>query len=168
MVITYADIVESVKRVVKWSTISGSFTEVDLLYYIEDAYARVQVDYPSITSYTFSIGATPAASTITPAPDIVDKVLLSTRAGFNVLHAYGVELIGDAVMIRAGSISLDTSKALRSHGVHLDRLAKDYDDLIDNLNINGKTSDTDSAGTRVDNYISTYSQIGNKDSESLI
>ncbi len=165
--ITYSDIVESTKRVLNWSVISGTFTEVDLLHYISDSYANIQVNYPDITSYTFDIQATPAASTISPAPDLVDKVLLATKAAFKTLFAYGVELTGDAILIRAGSISVDTSKALGGHGINLDVLAKEYDDLIMDLRINGKSSDSVTRGVRIDAYISTTRDVGNKASDSL-
>ncbi len=167
MAITYSDIVESTKRVLNWSVISGSFTEIDILHYIEDGFANVQVNYPDVETYTFDIGATPALSTISPAPDLVDKVLLATKAAFKTLFAYGVELTGDAILIRAGSISVDTSKALGGHGVNLDVLAKEYDDLIMDLRIHGKTSDSLTRGVRIDNYITTEGDVGNKASDSL-
>ena len=168
MAITLVDIADRVKRIVKWSSISGTFTELDLAFYIEDAYGVVQLDYPDLDTYTFTIGSTISGSSISPAPDIVDKVLLATRAAFEVLFSYGVEIIGDAVLLRAGSIMLDTSKAIKGQGINLDTLNKDYKRLIDNLNINGKSSSSSDIGVRIDNFITRQGDIGNKDSESLI
>lgn len=168
MPVTYTDVVESVKRMTKWSVISGSFSEVDLMHYIQDGYVSVQVDYPDIVAYTFTISGTAAESSIAPAPDIVDKVLLATKGTILTLLAYGNEVAGDAILIRAGSISVDTSKSLAGFGFNLDRIENDYKDLVTNLRISGKTSDTTTKGIRVDNYIQRQGDIGNKDSESLI
>ncbi len=166
--ITYSDIVESVKRTAKWSVISGSFVETDILNYIEDSSAYISVDYPDFTVFTFGISGTILASTITPDPDIIDKVLLAVKASELIVEAWGLEQIGDAVMIKTGAIVLDTTKSLRAHGINLDHLNNEYMKLTDNLNRNGKSTDTSSMGVRIDNFISKRSDIGNKDPESLI
>lgn len=159
-----SDLVSTTKRVAKWGVISGSFTESDLMYYIEDAYGEVQLAYPDLTVYTFTIESTVSGSSVSPELDIVDKVLIGTKAGLNVWYAYGQELIGDSIMIRAGSISLDTSRSLRAHGINLDFLEKQYKDMVQNLNIHGKTSDSLTKGIRLDSYISYKGESGASDS----
>jgi len=161
---TFSDIVESVKRIVKWSVISGSFTDADICYYVEDAYAQVQVDYTDMTAYTITIVTDSSDSIISPAPDVIDKMLLALKASFYIADAYYLETIGDAILIRAGSISLDTSKSLEAHGINLNYLKKQYDDLVMSLNINGKSSDSTSIGNRVDNYVTTTTDITTNDS----
>jgi hypothetical protein len=148
--ISLIDIRDATKRIVNANVLSDAgLTDTELLYYLDDSLGYIQMDYPDFTVFTINL----ITSGITPEPDVIDKALMSIKAAQLISFDLGAERIGDAVMIRAGSITLDTSKSLRAHGIEFDRLDKMYDDLVQNLNMNGKSTETNVLGSRVDNYI---------------
>ncbi len=150
MAITLLNIRDATKRIVNANVLSDAgLTDTELLYYLDDSLGYIPTDYPGFTVFTINL----ITSGITPEPDVADKALMSIKAAQLVMFDLGMEIIGDAVMIKAGSITLDTSKSLRAHGLQLDRLLNMYKELATNLNINGKSTESVTLGTRVDNYI---------------
>jgi hypothetical protein len=148
--ITLLNIRDATKRIVNANVLSDAgLTDTELLYYIDDALGYIPADYPEFTVFTINL----ITSGISPEPDVADKALMSIKAAQLVMFDLGMEIIGDAVMIKAGSITLDTSKSLRAHGLQLDKLIDMYKELTTNLNINGKSTESAILGTRVDNYI---------------
>lgn len=128
--------------------VSGTATrsQVELFEYQKDALPEIQQDYPSFTTFSIS------GSSITPAPDIVDQRLIVLKVAENITLENYQENVGDAILIRQGSINLDTSKGTRYYADLLDRIKDRYDQLIMSLNMNGKSSTTTSIGLRIDNY----------------
>ncbi len=152
-------IVDRAKRLISKAVVSGTYTDTDMEYYVQDATGMIPLDYPSFSAYTVIIG-----SGISPSPSITDFTLLSLKTAILAHNAHVIEMIGDAVAIKAGSISLDTSKSLRAKGMEADRLEKQYKQMIDNLLIN--LSGSSSSGYRLDVYKTIKDE--EEDSESLI
>jgi hypothetical protein len=148
--ITLLNIRDATKRIVNASVLSDAgLTDTEILYYIDDSLGYIPADYPDFTVFTIDL----VASGITPEPDVADKALMSIKAAELIMFDLGMEVIGDAVMIKAGSITLDTSKSLKAHGIQMDRLQDMYEKLTTNLNINGKSTESAVLGTRIDSYI---------------
>jgi len=152
------DLTSRVTRLLSDTIVSGTYTENELRYFVQDATAAVPFDYPDFTTYTVDV-----TTGITPSPTKADGYLLSLKAA--VLAYFGIcqELIGDAVAIRSGSISLDTSRSLRAKSLEFDRLENSYNKIIDNLLTN--ISGADTSGYRVDIYQTLDNEVS--DSESL-
>jgi len=152
-------IVNRITRLISDTVVSGTFDTTELEYYAQDALPYIETDYPDFSTYTVVIG-----SGISPAPTRLHASLISLKGAYLALQAVMQESLADAILVRAGIISLDTTGALRQRGFELDRLEKQYQALVDKLAIDyGNTSG--SSGHRVDVYIEIDSDTGNEDSE---
>jgi len=151
---------ERVKRLINQEVISGTHTNTDLEYYIQDANLMVDLDYPSFGSYAITIG-----SDISPSPSNTDAILLSLKAASLAYTAIAVASVADAIMVKAGSISLDTSRSLKGHSEIMNKFGGAYKDLIDRLFIDANAAST--CGYRLDSYLEVESQENSEDSDSL-
>jgi len=154
-------ITNRITRLISDTVVSGTFDSNELEYYAQDALPYIETDYPDFTSYTVVVG-----SGIAPAPTRRDASLISLKAAYLALQAVLQESLADAILVRAGIISLDTSKSLKDRTESVKMLNKQYQDLVDKLAIDyGNTSG--SAGARIDVSIEVDSDTGNEDSDSL-
>ena len=160
---TLTTIVSRVERMVT-SGVAANFTDTELQLFCEDAISEIELDYQDFANYVITTGD---PGSISPTPDKIDALLISLRAVCNMVNALNQEAVGDAILIRTGGITLDTSRALRARGIEADRYEKWYRRLITNLLKDGKSSSTSSIGHRIDNYISVESEMCREDSESL-
>lgn len=158
---TISTIRNRVKRLLS-SRVASGVSDNDIDFYVQDAVGMIELDYPAFTNYVVIAG-----TSIAPEPDHVDSVLIATKGASLVVNSLNQRAIGDAVLIRTGGITLDTSKSLRARGIEANRFERMYDGLLQSLIINGKGSSTTTYGYRIDNYIETNSQIGNISSDSL-
>lgn len=139
-------LVNRVKRVISPTVVSGTFTDTDIQYYIQDANELIGFDYSNFGTYVVTI-----SDSIVPSPTATDSNLLTLKASELAYSAMIHESIADAVMVRAGSITLDTSKSLGAFTEALKNMRAQYKDTIDNLIINGDSA-TSAGGYRLDNY----------------
>lgn len=153
--------VAKIKRFVNKTVVSGTFTDTELEYYLQDANSIVDLDLPDYGTYTITVG-----SGIKPEPTDADLTLLSMQAAILVYTSIMQESVADAVMVKAGSIALDTSKSLKGLSEALNSLKARYSSTVDNILINGSATST--AGYRTDLYIETQADVGNESSDSLI
>lgn len=150
-------IVARIKRFLSNTVVSGTYSDTELEYYAQDALAFIEQDYPSFDTYTITI-----TSGISPTPTSTDSVLISLKAASLAYDAVVLESLGDAIMVKAGAIQLDTTRSLRYKGLAGNNLALQYQKMIDSLNINEINT---SGGTRIDNYKMTDNDV--EDDESL-
>lgn len=153
--------VAKIKRFVFKSVISGTYTDTELEYFVQDANDIVNMDLPDYGTYTVTVG-----SGIKPEPNNTDLTLLSMQAAILVYTSILQESVADAVMVKAGSIALDTSKSLKGASDALNSLKSRYTSMVDGILINGTSDST--FGYRTDVYIEVQSDSGNENSESLI
>jgi hypothetical protein len=153
------NIVSRIKRLLNTTVISGTYTDTDLEYYTQDAVSFVENDYDGFGDYEVII-----ASGIFPVPTDLDSVLLSLKGASLANISLIQGSIADAIMVKAGSITLDTTKALRQKGAEADRIEKMYQNIIDNLLMD--VVGASSIGSRIDNYISYSNE--EKHAESLL
>jgi hypothetical protein len=127
-----------------------------LEYYAQDAIILIGYDYANFGSYII----TPTIGFDT-VPSELDSMLISLKGAALANLALVQESIADAIMVRAGSISLDTTKALGAKGREANRLEAIYDKIINNLLLD--VTGASNVGYRVDNYISYINeQINSK------
>ena len=160
---TLATIVSRVQRMLHPAVASG-FAVSEIHGYCQDAVYDIELQYQDFANYTITTGS---PGSISPTPDGVDALLIAVKAASNMVTALNQEAVGDAILIRTGGITLDTSRALRARGIEADRYEKWYQRLVTSLLKDGKSTSTSSIGHRIDNYIETDSQVGREDSESL-
>ena len=160
---TLATIVSRVERMLHPAVASG-FSTGEIQNYIQDGVYEIELDYQDFANYTITAGS---PGSISPTPDGVDALLIAVKAASNMVNALNQEAVGDAILIRTGGITLDTSRALRARGIEANRYENWYKKLVTSLLKDGKTTSTASIGHRIDNYIETSSQAGREDSESL-
>jgi hypothetical protein len=139
-------LVGRVKRLISAAVVSGTYTDNDLTYYIQDANALIDMDYSEFGVYTVGV-----STGITPQPTATDSMLLSLKAAELAYTAILHESIADAVMVRAGSITLDTSKSLNALTEAINNMRLAYRNTIDALIINGSAGAL-TGGYRLDNY----------------
>lgn len=146
-----ANMISQIRRLVNDPLVSGTAVRSDLemAAYIEDSLGDIEIDYPDFTDFTMTSG-----TSISPTPDIVDKRLMVLKSVELVTYENMVEAAGDSILIQQGSIRLDTSKGTKTFQVVHERAARNYTNLINRLNMHGKSSVTTSIGSRVDNYVS--------------
>jgi hypothetical protein len=120
----------------------------------------VDVDYPSFGTYTITVG-----SNFSPAPTDTDALLLSLKAASLAYTAIAVESIADAIMVKAGSISLDTSRSLKGHSEVMNKFNDAYKDLVDRLFIDANAAST--SGFRLDTNLEVKSQENTEDGDSV-
>ena len=126
-------------------------SETDASLYISDASGDVLIKYPGFTDFTVT------GTDITPTPDSIDERLLSWGAACLLLIDEEVTASGDAIAIKAGPISLDTSKSVKGLSTSTERICSMLDSYIENLIINGKAG-VSIGGKRIDNFIETLNQ----------
>lgn len=149
-------IVKQIRRLVNDRVVSGTATRSDLEIpmYASDGLAEIEEDYPEFTSYVIS------GNGIAPSPDTIDKRLIALKAAQLITYEDWRENAGDAIAIQTGTIRLDTSKGTRFFKELYEALSNSYNNMVDNLNINGKTG-TSIGGTRVDNYVEDLNSVRN-------
>jgi len=146
------DITDRITRFLSDTIVSGTYTETELRYFVQDATAAIPFDYSDFTDYTVII-----ASGITPSPAKADSYLLALKGAVLAYFGIAQEIIGDAVAIRSGSISLDTSKSLRAKSLEFDRLENNYNKIIDGLITN--ISGANTSGYRIGTYQSIEDEV---------
>jgi hypothetical protein len=160
--IDLTNILNSVKRLLSKSIVSGTYADSELVEIVNEANTCIGIDWEGFGSYTIT------ASGIEPSVSGIDHILLALKTASLANLGLVQESVGDAILIRAGKITLDTSKSLRYKGIEADRLEKEYTRLITRLQITGNTGSGNSTlGYRIDNYIETASQVNQIDSDSL-
>lgn len=160
---TLATIVSRVERMLHPAVASG-FAQVEIQGYCADAVPEIELSYQDFANYVITTGS---PGSISPTPDGIDALLIAVKAASNMVTALNQEAVGDAILIRTGGITLDTSRALRARGIEANRYSDWYKRLVTNLLKDGKSTSTTSIGHRIDSYIETTSQLGREDSESL-
>lgn len=153
-------ITKRMRRLLNETVVSGTFSQTDLEYYAQDALSFIPSDYTGFGSYTIVVG-----SGISSTPTDLDSVLISLKASAIAFNSIIIEGIADAIMVKAGSITLDTTKSLRSRGIQGNKFDSMYSNLVDSLLINGSDA-VSNAGFRLDNYKKYNNETS--DSESLI
>lgn len=156
------NIARQVRRLVADPIISGSGirSDIEIVQYVNDSLAEIKEDFRDFP--TFSISGT----LISPVPDVTDKRLLALKTAELITYENWVINTGDAILIQTGSIKLDTSKGTRFFKDVYEAIKDRYDNLITELNINGKSSATSTVGFRIDNYIEDANST--KTGESLL
>lgn len=137
-----------VRHLVQDPLVSGTAvrSDVELWEYAKDVLPDIETSFPSFTVFTIS------GSSITPTPDNIDLRLIALKTAQLITQEDWREAVGDSIAIKTGSISLDTTKGPRFFKDIHDSIKNEYDSMVSDLNINGKSSSTTSIGTRVDNY----------------
>lgn len=140
--------VQSVRRISnRTDTAAANFlNENEVGLYLDDAAGDILIMYPDFTEFTVS------GNNISPVPDKIDERLLVWGAACLILMNDEAQNSGDAIFIKAGPISLDTSKSLRGFSETTKRMCSTFHNMIDNITINGK-SGVGLGGSRIDNYI---------------
>jgi len=143
--------VQSVRRITNRTDVTTDanfLSESEIGLYLDDAAGDIRLLYPDFDEFSVS------GVTMTPAPDQIDERLLVWGASCLILMDDDAQSSGDAIFIKAGPISLDTSKSLRGFSATTNRMCTTFKNMIDSVVINGKGTDlTNIAGSRVDNYI---------------
>lgn len=155
-------IVEQVRRITNkssTSTDSDFMSEADISVYLDDAARDIRILYPDFDEFVVT------GTNISPVPDRIDERVLALGAACLILLDEDVRSSGDAILIKAGSITLDTSKSVRGLSDSAQRICNTFHNMIDTLNVDGKAG-VGFSGTRVDNYKRVDSDT--KDSGSLI
>lgn len=153
-------IVATVRRMVNDPVISGSSirNDYEMGLYLEDANDAVFEDVDAFTNFTIT------GTSITPDPDRVDKRLLALQSAKMITQEDYRESVGDSILLQTGCIKIDTTKGTKSFNDFYKELCLTYNNLVTELNINGKSSNTLSIGGRVDNYKQRTSDVRASDS----
>ncbi len=139
---------------------TGIRSDLEIIEYVKDSLSEIEQDFSSFT--VFSISGT----SVSPVPDQIDKRLMALKTAELIVGQQWLESVGDAILIKTGSIALDTSKGTRFFKDVYEGIKDRYDKMITNLNINGKSTGTGGVGARIDNYI--VDKNSTKAGESLI
>ena len=155
-------IARQVRRLVNDPLVSGSGirSDLEIIEYMKDGLTEIEQDFSDFP--VFSISGT----LISPIPDDIDKRLMTLKTAELIMYEDFVAASGDAILIKTGSIALDTSRAAKPLKDAFEALQNRYDKMITNLTMNGKSSGTTSVGSRIDNYI--VDSNSTKTGESLI
>lgn len=146
--INTSNVLNRVRRLLKdTDTASPDNTDTDIIEYIKDSNDTIGMLYPDFTKYIVD------STDITPEPDRFDAQLIAICAVKLILMADIIVASGDAILIQTGDIKLDTSKAPVNLVKTYEFFNKLFENTIDSLIINGKSTDTVGIGHRVDTYI---------------
>jgi len=156
------NIARQVRRLVKDPLISGTGvrSDIEIVQYVNDGLTEIEQDFSEFP--VFSISGT----LISPVPDSIDKRLMALKTAELITYEDWRESAGDAILIKTGSISLDTSKGTRFFKDVYEGIRDRYDKMTTNLNMNGKSTGTGGVGSRIDNYI--VDKNSTKSGESLL
>ena len=154
------NVVARIKRFISDTVVSGTYTDSELEFYAQDASIIIPVDYPDFTTYTVTV-----TSGINPTPTNFDNFLISLKAASLCFNATIQESIADAIMVRAGAISLDTSKSLDAKSKQGRNLEDFYNKIVENkiMDIGGANS----IGFRLNAYLEIANDENNADSDSI-
>jgi len=139
---------------------SGIRSDLEIIEYVKDSLTEIEQDFNDFTVFSIS------GSLISPVPDNIDQRLLALKTAELIVHQSWLESVGDAILIKTGSIALDTSKGTKFFKDVYDAIKDRYDKMITNLNMNGKSTGTGGIGSRIDNYI--VDKNSSKAGESLL
>ena len=155
-------IARQVRRLTNDPIVSGTGIKSDLeiIEYCKDSLPEIEQDFNDFTVFSIS------GSSINPTPDQIDKRAIALKTAELIVHQQWLESVGDAILIKTGSIALDTSKGTRFFKDVYEGIKDRYDKLITNLNINGKSTGTGGVGHRIDNFI--VDKNSTKAGESLL
>jgi len=114
----------------------------DLYYYLSDAVDEVQAEY----SFGYSITITPTSVTWNLSLYSTPFVLFKLKTQILVLESMLMDSLYDAGAVKIGDIQIDVTKILQIRMQNLERLKKDYKDLMYSV----KTNSID--GSIIDTY----------------
>jgi len=155
-------IARQVRRLTNDPIISGSGirSDLEIIEYCKDSLAEIEQDFNDFTVFSIS------GSLISPTPDQIDKRAIALKTAELIVYQQWLESTGDAILIKTGSIALDTSKGTRFFKDVYEGIKDRYDKMITNLNMNGKSTGTGGVGHRIDNFI--VDKNSSKAGESLL
>lgn len=134
-------------RVLLGDTNSSSYWKQD--WEVNDAITaavpEVEIDYPQGYSVTVS-----GEGSITPTPDGVTKKLVAYKTAIILRQGEEASSSRDSIYVKDGDTVIDTTKGGSNKSKSLDSLIQRYNDLIDDLLINGEI--TDPRGYRINVY----------------
>jgi len=156
------NISRQVRRLVNDKIISGTGvrSDIEIIQYTADSLTEIEQDFPEFPAFSIS------GTLISPVPDNIDKRLMALKTAELITYEDWRESAGDAILIKTGSIALDTSKGTRFFKDVYEGIKDRYDKMITNLNMNGKSTGTGGVGARIDNYI--VDKNSSKAGESLL
>lgn len=140
------DMVLQVRRIINDPIDVSDNEDTDIIEFLKDATYEVRIDIPTFKTFVIS------GSSITPEPDNIEATFLSYKASCLILRSDAIESAGDAILIRAGKISLDTSKSTKGIAQIANTVCETYNTMVDSFLINGVSGVSVSGGTRIDNY----------------
>ncbi len=151
-----------VRRLTNDPIISGTGirSDLEIIEYVKDSLPEIEQDFSSFTAFSIS------GTSVSPVPDSIDKRLMALKTAELIVYQQWLESTGDAILIKTGSIALDTSKGTRFFKDVYEGIKDRYDKIITNLNMNGKSTGTGGVGHRIDNFI--VDKNSRKAGESLL
>ena len=154
------NIVARMKRFISDTVVSGTYNDSELEFYAQDATVMIPIDYPDFSTYVITVG-----TGIAPTPTTFDGFLISLKAASLAFNTTIIESIADAIMVKAGAITLDTSKSLDAKAEQGNKLEMVYNKIIENkiMDIAGANA----IGARCDIYLEIEDDQNNADSMSI-
>lgn len=120
------------------------YSDTVLMRYIPDGYSYVSERY----SPTYSVAGYGDTLTFTPLPSGVEAFLLCLATSYLIRKSIFEKEISEAIAVKDGDTSFDTTKKLAHRGKGLEDVRKDIDAIASDLAI----GDLDGAGVRIDVY----------------